>query len=59
MHENLNKIKSLESPPQVIKNFISPKEINQFLKLYVDLPMTVNNSVQKVMKKRWIQGFGK
>ena len=59
MHENLNIIKSLESPPKVIKNFISPGEINQFLKLYEELPVAVNNLKQKVIKKRWVDGFGK
>ena len=59
MHENLNKIKSLESSPRVVKNFLSPEEIKKFLNLYSDLPTTVNNLKQKVIKKRWISGFGK
>jgi len=59
MHENLNNIKSLESPPKVIKKFINSNEINQFLKLYNELPVTVNNIKQKVIKKRWIEGYGK
>ncbi|MDC0426422.1 hypothetical protein OAM08_00330 [Pelagibacteraceae bacterium] len=58
MHENLDKIKSLEGSPRIIKNFINPHEIEQFLKLYSDLPITVNNLKQKVIKKRWISGFG-
>ena len=59
MHNNLEKIKSFESPPQIIKNFINPDEISQFLKLYQELPVTVNNLKQKVIKKRWLEGFGK
>ena len=59
MHSDLDKIKKLESPPRVIKNFISSSEINQFLRLYEDLPITVNNLKQKVIKKRWLYGFGK
>jgi hypothetical protein len=59
MHENLNKIKNLESPPRIIKNFVSPKIIEEFLKLYAELPITVNNIEQKVLKKRWVEGFGK
>ena len=51
MHINLEKIKNLESPPEVIKNFISPDEINQFLELYNELPIAVNNLKQKVIKK--------
>ena len=40
MHSDLDKIKKLESPPRVIKNFISSSEINQFLRLYEELPIT-------------------
>jgi hypothetical protein len=59
MHENLNGIKDLESSPRIIKNFVSSKEIEQFLRLFAELPVTVNNVEQKVLKKRWIDGFGK
>jgi hypothetical protein len=59
MHENLDKIKSLESPPKIIKNFLNSDEVNEFLKLYDELPITVNNLKQKVVKKRWVEGFGK
>ena len=59
MHENLDKIKSLESSPKVIKNFLSSDEIKKFLKLYSELPVSVNNLKQKVIKKRWISGFSK
>ena len=59
MHENLNKIKSLESLPRVIKNFVSLEEINQFLKLYEELPVTTNNLKQKVIKKRWLDARAK
>jgi hypothetical protein len=59
MHENLNKIKSLESSPRIIKNFLNLNEIKKFLKLYSQLPITVNNLKQKVIKKRWISGAEK
>ena len=59
MHSEINKIKNLESIPRVVKNFINTEEINQFLKLYEELPITVNNLKQKVVKKRWLEGFGK
>ena len=59
MHENLNKIKSLEGSPKVIKKFLNSNEVEKFLKLYSELPVTVNNLKQKVVKKRWISGFGK
>ena len=51
MHENLDKIKSLESSPKVIKNFLSSDEIKKFLKLYSELPVSVNNLKQKVTQK--------
>ena len=57
MHNNLDKIKSFESPPKVIRNFINSDEINKFLKLYEELPVTVNNLKQKVIKKRWLEGY--
>ena len=59
MHKNLEQIKSFESPPKVIENFISPDEVSQFLKLYETLPVSVNNLKQKVIKKRWLEGFEK
>ncbi|MGA0214525.1 MAG: hypothetical protein ACO3IY_03170 [Pelagibacteraceae bacterium] len=59
MHENLEKIKSLEGQPKIIKNFLNSEEIELFLKLYNDLPITVNNLKQKVIKKRWLTGYGK
>ena len=54
MHE---KIKKLESTPKVIKNLYSKDEIEEFLKLYKDLPTTVHNKKQNVIKKRWLQGY--
>ena len=59
MHENLSKIKDLESSPRIVKNFLKPNEVEKFLKLYSELPITVNNLLQKVIKKRWVSGFGK
>ena len=35
----------------------SKEEINEFLKLYKDLPTTVHNKKQNVIKKRWLQGY--
>tara|TARA_B100000795_G_scaffold3900_1_gene2688 strand:- start:1052 stop:1768 length:717 start_codon:yes stop_codon:yes gene_type:complete len=59
MLENLNKIKSLEGAPRIVKNFLDAEEIKKFLNLYSKLPITVNNLKQKVIKKRWISGFEK
>ena len=36
---------------------VDKKEISLFLKLYEDLPVTVHNKKQNVIKKRWLQGY--
>ena len=59
MHNELTRIRSLETSPRVIKNFINTEEANQFLRLYEELPIAVNNLKQKVIKKRWLDGYGK
>ena len=57
MNEKIEDIKKSESPPKIIKNIFSKNEIDQFLKLYENLPVTVHNKKQNVIKKRWLQGF--
>ena len=57
MREKIEKIKQLESTPKIIKNLYSKEEIEEFLKLYKDLPTTVHNKKQNVIKKRWLQGY--
>ena len=57
MHKNIDKIKELESPPKVVKNLFSNTDIEKFLKLYQDLPVTVHNKNQNVIKKRWLKNF--
>ncbi len=57
MHKNIDKIKKLESTPQVIKNLFSKKELEMFLELYRVLPTTVHNKKQNVIKKRWLKNF--
>ena len=59
MHKNIDKIKNLESPPKVVKNLFSKNEIDKFLKFYNDLPTTVHNKKQNVIKKRWLKNFNK
>ena len=59
MNERIKKIKKFESSPKVIKNLYNKEEIEEFLKLYKDLPTTVHNKKQNVIKKRWLQGFNK
>tara|TARA_B100001564_G_C20661385_1_gene681706 strand:- start:873 stop:1580 length:708 start_codon:yes stop_codon:yes gene_type:complete len=57
MNKNKENIKRLESPPKIVRNMFDKKEINLFLKLYEDLPVTVHNKKQNVIKKRWLQGY--
>ncbi|MEC7150523.1 MAG: hypothetical protein VXW09_01740 [Pseudomonadota bacterium] len=57
MNKNIEKIKKTESAPKVVKNIFSKYEIEKFLKLYQQLPVTVHNKKQNVIKKRWLQGY--
>ena len=57
MNEKIKEIKKFESTPKVIKNLYNKEEIEEFLKLYKDLPTTVHNKKQNVIKKRWLQGY--
>ena len=57
MHKNIDKIKKLEGPVQVIKNLFSKDDIENFLKLYQNLPITVHNKKQNVIKKRWLKNY--
>ena len=41
------------------KNLFSKDEINKFLILYNQLPTTVHNKKQNVVKKRWLKEYGK
>ena len=59
MREKIEEIKKLESAPKVINNLYSKEEIVEFLKLYKDLPTTVHNKKQNVIKKRWLRGYNK
>ena len=57
MNNLISEMKRQESSPKVIKNFFNEKEIQEFLKLYQILPITVHNKKQNVIKKRWLQGY--
>ena len=57
MHTKIEEIKKNENPPKVLKNFYNKDEISEFLKLYKNLPTTVHNKNQNVIKKRWLQGY--
>ena len=57
MHKNLDQIKKLEGSPKVVKNLFSKDELNKFLNLYKNLPTTVHNKKQNVIKKRWLKNY--
>ena len=57
MHKNIDKIKKLEGSPQILKNIFSKTELEKFLNLYHNLPTTVHNKKQNVIKKRWLKNY--
>ena len=57
MHKFLEKIKSFENEPVIVKNFINSEEIRLFQKLYEELPIEINNKRQKILKKKWSINF--
>ena len=57
-HIYLDKIKSFETPPKILKIF-SEKEINMIRELYETLPERVFNKKQNIRKKAWIQNYNK
>ena len=57
MHKNIDKIKKLEGSPQILKNIFSKTELEKFINLYHNLPTTVHNKKQNVIKKRWLKNY--
>ena len=57
MHKNIDKIKKLEGSPQIIKNLFSKAELEKFINLYHNLPTTLHNKKQNVIKKRWLKNY--
>ena len=51
MKNLIDEIKKLETEPKIVKNIFNQKEIDDFLKLYKDLPITVHNKKQNVIKR--------
>ena len=51
MHKQVEIIKKNESEPKILENIFSKKEIENFLKLYEELPVTVHKKKQNVIKK--------
>ena len=54
-YKQIEKIKSNEGKPKVLKNIFSEQEIEKFLNLYNELPVTVHNKKQNVIKKMVIR----
>ena len=59
MHKHLEIIKKNEGKPKILKNIFNKQEIERFTKLYNELPITVHNKKQNVIKKRWLIDYGK
>ena len=59
MHKKIDEIKKDESKPKILKNVFNKDEINKFINLYNELPITVHNKKQNVIKKRWLVEHGK
>ena len=59
MNKKIEEIKKNEGRPKVIKNIFNKEKINKFLNLYNELPITVHNKKQNVIKKRWLLEYGK
>ena len=51
MHKKIKLIKKNESPPFIIKNALTKKEIKKIQNLYKILPIEINNKRQKSKKK--------
>jgi len=58
MHKQVEKIKSNEGKPTVLKKIFNKNEIEKFIDLYEKLPITVHNKKQNVIKKRWLHNYG-
>jgi len=58
MHTQIEKIKKNEGKPIILKNIFSKDEIQKFINLYNELPITVHNKKQNVIKKRWLHNYG-
>ena len=59
MNKKIDEIKKSESKPKILKNVFNKDEINKFINLYNELPITVHNKKQNVIKKRWLIEHGK
>ena len=59
MHKQIENIKQYEGKPKILKKIFNKEEISKFINLYNELPITVHNKKQNVIKKRWLFDYGK
>ena len=59
MQRKIEIIKKNEGKPLVVKNCFDMQQIEKFQNLYKELPITVHNKKQNVIKKRWLVEYGK
>jgi len=59
LHKFIDEIKKFESEPYVVENFLDKEEIKLFQNLYKELPVEINNTRQKIIKKKWSVEFRK
>ena len=59
MHKQIENIKQYEGKPKILKKIFNKEEISKFINLYNELPITVHNKKQNVIKKRWLSEYGK
>ena len=57
MHQKIEKIKKNETKPFIIKSILNKKQIKTIQNLYKILPIEINNTRQKIIKKKWITKF--
>ena len=58
MQRKIEIIKKNEGKPLVVKNCFDMQQIEKFQNLYKELPITVHNKKQNVIKKRWLNDYG-
>ncbi len=59
MHKFINEIKTFESEPFIVNNFLNKDEVELFQQLYDGLPIEINNTRQQIIKKKWSVEFNK
>jgi hypothetical protein len=59
LHKFINEIKTFESEPFIVNNFLNKDEVELFQQLYDGLPIEINNTRQQIIKKKWSVEFNK